>query len=484
MRVHFKKLLFLIVTACLPLAVAGCAVVKIKDVPKEQAEAVPEGQHTPPMLFTSLKMGLPAGTEVGYVSDFGIDEPLWFVTPANRNLLRRGISRAELELVFSEVMEGQGYDVVDTIDVIFPEDEENEILRTEYRIGGKIIDAKMDMDVESFDNLGTIVFGEEGVRGKLYLKIKWGVYDALRRTTIYQTVTEGTGEIKNANPEGMTLMVNAAFEVAAHNLAASPEFYDLMVHGKEPESWPTPKPQDDRPLKYNPDEIVQLPPKPLSNQPFSKIAEQARKTAVMVQGGAGHGSGFFISDQGHILTNQHVVGNAQRVRVVLADKQDAVPAQVIRVSRPRDVALLKLEEIPEGFNVPTLPIRTDWPAVSEEIYAIGAPKSTRLQDTISKGIVSAHRPEYKLVGQRQDFIQGDVPIHGGNSGGPLLDAHGNIVGLSVIGLFMHPGKRSSDLNLFIPIEDALEKLDIKFDGKRGRSKPALRPQPLHTQTEF
>jgi len=111
-----------------------------------------------------------------------------------------------------------------------------------------------------------------------------------------------------------------------------------------------------------------------------------------------------------------------------------------------------------------LPIRTQWPEVGEDVYALGAPIKTRLQDTVTKGIISAHRRKFLMFGTRLDIIQADVDIHGGNSGGPLLDANGNIVAISVAGMaFADPNADfSTGLNYFIPIGDALEKLDIEI----------------------
>ncbi len=448
---QFVTLLF-VISACTQIPQAGY----------KNAITIAENAHPSPILFSKLKLGLPAGSDVGTVSDFGLDQTLWFSVPANRSVLQKGLSKKELSRVFNDALEGQGYDVVRHLDLTFDEEVENEFLRTQYKIGGKIIDAKMNANYDSRGRIGNIVYGREGLRGELYLKIEWSVYDALRRTTVYKTVTEGTGESTHPDAEGMILIVNAAFAVAAHNLAADEGFHNLITKGIKPNNYPPKKKHDDRPLKYKADEDVSLNAPPLSTSSITKNIDKADKNSVLVQAGAGHGSGFFITKDGHILTNNHVVGNAQRVRIVTSGKKDKLVAQVLRVDRARDVALLKLEDMPKDLNITLMPVRLDWPAVSEDIYALGAPKSTRLQGSLSKGIVSAHRKDYKTLGSRENFIQGDVPIHGGNSGGPLFDAHGNIIGISVIGLYMHEGKRSADLNLFIPVREALDRLGITY----------------------
>ena len=92
--------------------------------------------------------------------------------------------------------------------------------------------------------------------------------------------------------------------------------------------------------------------------------------------------------------------------------------------------------------------------------AIGAPVARQLQDTVTKGIVSAHRRNFRLMGAKQNLIQADIEIHGGNSGGPLLDQYGNIAGLSVAGYGAGENSTGIGLNLFVPIGEALEKLNV------------------------
>lgn len=301
------------------------------------------------------------------------------------------------------------------------------------------------------------------------LRVDWSVYDVLRRHIVYKTSTMGYTERLLPDLEGLSLMFNDAFEMAAHNLGADPVFFDLVVSGVMPSESGVSAQQakwESRPRKFDPLERVAIKAQPLSRQPFAKTAEHGRKTAVMIQK-FGHGSGFFISDQGHILTNAHVVGDGRRIRVVSADKKYAATAEILRLDRVRDVALLKLEDLPKGLSIVTLPIRTDWPGVGEDVYTIGAPMDSRvLRDTVTKGIVSAHRKNMKLDGPRQNFIQMDATVHAGNSGGPVLDEDGNIVGMTVAGLSLPESNGAGiGLNYFIPIAEALEALniEIKYD---------------------
>jgi S1-C subfamily serine protease len=96
-----------------------------------------------------------------------------------------------------------------------------------------------------------------------------------------------------------------------------------------------------------------------------------------------------------------------------------------------------------------------------------------LAATVTKGIVSAHRGDDPATGEArlrlgQPLIQADVDIQGGNSGGPLLDARGNVVAICVSGLSSTPsGGPSIGINFFIPIGDALEKLNLLLESRKA-----------------
>ena len=199
---------------------------------------------------------------------------------------------------------------------------------------------------------------------------------------------------------------------------------------------------------------VRLPPVPVFATPIQDHVERVTGAAVLVASGSGHGSGVLVSRDGLVLTNYHVVGNSERVRVVL-DDGTALTGVVERRHKVRDVALVRVE----GGKLPALPVRAQPLTVSEEVYAIGAPLQEKLRGTVTRGIVSAFRRD-RLTGL--ETIQADVSIQGGNSGGPLVDARGNLVGLTVAAYVVPGGAGSAGLNLFIPIGDALDRLRLEI----------------------
>jgi serine protease Do len=145
------------------------------------------------------------------------------------------------------------------------------------------------------------------------------------------------------------------------------------------------------------------------------------------------GSGFIVSDDGYILTNNHVVADADRVNVTLFDKR-VFPAKVVGRDSTTDVAVIKIDA---GNNLPTVALGDDLKArVGQWVLAIGNPLT--LDFTVTAGIVSAKgRKAQGLLnpnGQNPyaitDYIQTDAAINPGNSGGPLLNIRGEVIGIN------------------------------------------------------
>jgi serine protease Do len=136
------------------------------------------------------------------------------------------------------------------------------------------------------------------------------------------------------------------------------------------------------------------------------------------------GSGFIISDDGYILTNNHMVGDAENVRVQLNDERE-FKAKVIGADPESDVALVKID----AKDLPYLKLAdSDKLEVGEWVVAIGSPFG--LSHTVTAGIVSAKGRSGVGITTYEDFIQTDAAINPGNSGGPLLNLDGKVVGIN------------------------------------------------------
>lgn len=138
----------------------------------------------------------------------------------------------------------------------------------------------------------------------------------------------------------------------------------------------------------------------------------------------GNGSGFIISEDGYIITNHHVVKDAVEITVFLQDKRE-YKAKLIGTDALSDIALLKVDD----NKLPVLLLgNSDKLQVGEWAIAIGSP--LEFIQTVTVGIISAKGRSSVGVSEYEDFIQTDAAINPGNSGGPLLNIHGEAIGIN------------------------------------------------------
>ena len=158
---------------------------------------------------------------------------------------------------------------------------------------------------------------------------------------------------------------------------------------------------------------------------FGRAEDEERKAAALVVRQHGIGAGVIVNAEGYIMTNAHVVEGAQRVRVTLSlsGKFQRVEATVIGVERQADLALLKIN----GHQLPTLSFNVKPPQPGQIVVAVGSPSG--LQNSVTMGVISSAwrqpDPDNPMV-----YLQTDAPINRGNSGGPLVDVSGAVVGLN------------------------------------------------------
>lgn len=170
------------------------------------------------------------------------------------------------------------------------------------------------------------------------------------------------------------------------------------------------------------------------------------------------GSGFLINDEGFILTNAHVISGSSKVQVTLSD-QSQYYATLLETDRSDDLAIIKISLKKKG---PSLKLGdSDRIQVGQKVLAIGNPFG--LEGTLTVGVVSSigraidGENEQRLEG----MIQTDAAINGGNSGGPLLDSNGNVIGINTAIL----GRTNMGIGFALPINRAKALLD---DYKAGR----------------
>ena len=170
----------------------------------------------------------------------------------------------------------------------------------------------------------------------------------------------------------------------------------------------------------------------------------------------GIGSGFIINQEGYILTNYHVVKGAQEISVTLSNDVTTT-AQIVNYDENQDVAMIKITD--ENVEIPATVELGDSDALQpgEEVIAIGTPLSTELSSTVTKGIISATSRSVAVEsGVTMNLIQTDAAINAGNSGGPLVNTKGEVVGINSSKI---SGEAVEGIGFSIPINDIKDKIE-------------------------
>src|SRR6266404_3201021 len=176
----------------------------------------------------------------------------------------------------------------------------------------------------------------------------------------------------------------------------------------------------------------------------------------------GAGSGFMIDARGYILTNSHVVEGAQSIEVVLGD-QSRYPAKFIGADQRNDVALVKID--PKGKHLVALSLGDSGSLqVGQKVLAIGNPFG--FQSTLTTGVVSAlgRTVQTSQTTFIDEAIQTDAAINRGNSGGPLINSHGQVIGIN--SAIYTPSGTTAGIGFAIPINTAKRIAhDLMTDGR-------------------
>lgn len=185
----------------------------------------------------------------------------------------------------------------------------------------------------------------------------------------------------------------------------------------------------------------------ISNESTTNVFGQQATTASS-------GSGFIISEDGYIVTNNHVVSGAEKLTVMMTSGEE-YEAKIIGADAENDVALIKIE----GENLPTVSIgNSDEIQVGQQVCAIGNPLG-ELTNTMTVGYVSALDREINENGTPINMFQTDCAINSGNSGGPIFDMHGNVVGITTA-KYSSNGYSSSasieGIGFCVPANDAMD----------------------------
>jgi S1-C subfamily serine protease len=180
-------------------------------------------------------------------------------------------------------------------------------------------------------------------------------------------------------------------------------------------------------------------------------SEKALDATAVVRAKAGVGTAVFVSPDGYLLTAAHVVGAKRSVGVVPRDGRE-LRARVVRLDQKRDVALLRVEG--KRADWACLTAREREARAGEDVYVLGTPAGEEFSFSISRGILSGRR----IVNQSL-YLQTDASVNPGNSGGPLLDGAGTVLGIVS---WKMSGRAIEGLGFAVPIGVALDVLALSF----------------------
>lgn len=249
---------------------------------------------------------------------------------------------------------------------------------------------------------------------------------------------------------------------------------------------PVPEVQQPQPEEVTPEREemeIQKSPQSVENRPasaedalslqaiYEKVYPSVASISCVSQQSASTGSGIVMTADGYIITNYHVVEGAQQIFVLLGEN-DRYEAALVGGDDTTDLAVLKVDAqnlTPAEFG------DTDMLRVGDLVVAIGDPLGTELRGTMTDGIVSAINRDLNLSGRQMTLLQTNAALNSGNSGGPLINCYGQVIGINTMKMSSYSSTSSTveGLGFAIPITSAKPILDELIQQGYVSGRPAV-----------
>jgi len=155
---------------------------------------------------------------------------------------------------------------------------------------------------------------------------------------------------------------------------------------------------------------------------YNEIYRSVKDSVVTINTDRGRGSGVIITDQGHIVTNEHVINGAKKIRIITSDNI-SYPASIVGVDKITDIALLKSSYIGKALTFSD----SSKVKIGDIVLAIGNPFG--VGQTLTQGIISRTNSGHITANPLDEFLQSDAAINPGNSGGAMVNLSGNLIGI-------------------------------------------------------
>ncbi|HEX5682686.1 MAG TPA: S1C family serine protease [Ideonella sp.] len=276
------------------------------------------------------------------------------------------------------------------------------------------------------------------LEGGMWMRLSWELFSPRERRVVYSTVTEGAMRTAASKVDADEL-TKGAIAAAVKNLLADPSFVEQATRRAQFASASADQP------------VLRILRRSNSSAKTADLVPQMQSAVATLFSGAASGSGFFVDPAGYLLTNQHVVGDAKFVKVKLASGKEML-GEVVRSAALRDVALVKTDPV----SLAVFDLATATPNVGVEVLALGSPLGDANSSSVTRGVLSAVREVEHLR-----WLQSDVRILPGSSGGPLVGPSGSVIGIAASGI----AGGIAGINYFVPIEDAVSALRLGFVGE-------------------
>jgi len=410
------------------MLVVGCASTTVSQVEVQQAIQITDPDKVKPIAITKVAAKIRRGTDIGDL------QAGWLCVKNDDIKWRSGnkvqMSNEDLVDVFREELEANGWPVVGSTENLF---DGYDVSGAEVLVAARISDIEANMCAL---NAG---FGDWNMTGSMRMDVEWQVYSPATRSLIGKIDTQGSSVIKKASDDAAWELMSDSFGFAVNNLLADPAFLNMVERSRGLAQTP------------EPGAGVLIDNERKNHKTLAAALNHAKQAVFTIRVAQAHGSGFAIGDGSHVLTNSHVVGESKNVTVVTKGGV-SINGRIVSASKERDVALIVVDNI----RFPFLHINQIAPESGEQVYAIGSPLLEELSSSVTSGIVSGTR-----MVDGYNWIQSDTAISPGNSGGPLLDKNGSVVGISTSGY--EAGQSQVGLNLFIPIADALSFVGLRVE---------------------
>ena len=278
---------------------------------------------------------------------------------------------------------------------------------------------------------------------------------------------------------GMTLSIGEA--LSAEESRTEPE--KIQSVGEEASSNPA-KTTETAPQKSGePDLDIADSPQSVENRPaeeenalslqeiYAKVFPSVASISCIHENGTSTGTGIVMTADGYVITNYHVIEGARQIYVLLGEN-DQFAASLVGGDETTDIAVLKVEAsglTPAEFG------DSDMLRVGDMVVAIGDPLGSELRGTMTDGIVSAINRDLNLSGRQMTLIQTNAALNSGNSGGPLINCYGQVIGINTMKMSSYSSTSATveGLGFAIPITSAKPIIDELIEQGYVSGRPAI-----------